>query len=80
MKKLLSVILLLALFCSIVPFAYAEEATPTTQVTETSADEPISTRAEQTEWIYRNNNGVVEKRLWSYTYGKWLTDWIPVWG
>ena len=32
--------------------------------------------AEQTEWVYRIYNGNYEKRLWSHTYGKWLTDWI----
>lgn len=41
-------------------------------------EEAIQTRVEETDWFYRNNNGVIEKRLWSYTYGKWLTDWIPV--
>lgn len=38
----------------------------------------ITTRGEQTEWVYRNNNGVIQKRLWSLTYAKWLTDWINV--
>ena len=38
----------------------------------------IEPRVEQTEWIYRNHNGNLEKRLWSITYGKWLTDWIYV--
>ncbi len=33
-------------------------------------------RVEETEWYYRINNGHYEKRLWSITYGKWLTDWI----
>lgn len=33
---------------------------------------------EQTEWYYRIYNGNIEKRLWSITYGKWLTDWIYV--
>lgn len=32
---------------------------------------------EQTRWYYRDNNGITEKRLWSITYGVWLTDWIP---
>lgn len=37
-----------------------------------------SVQAEETEWFFRINNGRLEKRLWSYTYGKWLTDWIDV--
>lgn len=34
--------------------------------------------AEETEWVYRIHNGYYEKRLWSITYGKWLTDWIVI--
>ncbi len=80
MKKLISLVLLLVLFCSIIPFAYADCSTAPAQMTEPAADDgEISPRAEQTEWFFRNNNGVMEKRLWSYTYGKWLTDWIPAW-
>lgn len=39
--------------------------------------ESISPRVEQTVWYYRTRNGVRERRLWSLTYGKWLTNWIP---
>ncbi len=31
--------------------------------------------AEQTEWKYRVVDGKLQKRLWSLTYGIWLTDW-----
>ena len=40
-------------------------------------NESISSKAEQTIWRYRTHNGKREQRLWSITYGKWLTDWIP---
>ena len=40
--------------------------------------EDTSTRAENTKWYFRDNNGTYEKRLWSITEGVWLTDWIPV--
>lgn len=43
-----------------------------------SEDQIISPQAEQTEWVLRYNNGVLQKRLWSNTYAKWLTDWIDV--
>ncbi len=33
-------------------------------------------RINDTEWIYRDNNGVLEKRLWSRTYAMWMTGWI----
>lgn len=35
----------------------------------------ISIQAEQTQWCYRSYNGRVQKRLWSITEGKWLTEW-----
>lgn len=34
--------------------------------------------AEQVRWYYRTNHGVKEMRLWSITYGEWMTDWVPV--
>lgn len=34
-------------------------------------------RAEQVEWRYRTYKGKKQKRLWSITYEKWLTDWLP---
>lgn len=34
--------------------------------------------AEETTWYYRSVNGKLQKRLWSRTYNKWLTDWIWV--
>lgn len=54
----------------IVSNAYAGEIT-TSAKTATA----VSPRAEQTEWVYRFVNGKLQKRLWSITYGKWLTKW-----
>ena len=36
------------------------------------------TRAEETQWYYRVKDGVLERRLWSLTYERWLTEWEPV--
>ena len=36
----------------------------------------ISPRAKTTVWIHRVYNGKEQMRLWSYTEGRWLTDWI----
>lgn len=49
---------------SVNPIEHAQEGTT------------IEQRAEQTEWFFRYNNGKLQRRLWSKTYGKWLTDWI----
>lgn len=35
-------------------------------------------RAEETEWCFQIVDGQVQRRLWSITYNKWLTDWMPV--
>lgn len=35
-----------------------------------------SVLAEQTVWRTRIYNGKLQKRLWSYTENRWLTDWI----
>ncbi|QHI72481.1 hypothetical protein [Aminipila terrae] len=32
-------------------------------------------RAAETEWRFRTVNGKGQKRLWSITYNKWLTNW-----
>ena len=39
--------------------------------------ESNTVRSEQTQWKYKYVNGVFCKRLWSITYSRWLTDWIP---
>ncbi|MBQ8315567.1 MAG: hypothetical protein IJX95_07495 [Lachnospiraceae bacterium] len=41
-------------------------------------EESASTFAIKTEWVYRFHNGVYQKRLWSSTQNKWLTDWMNV--
>jgi len=70
---------LLGLLCSVVvlntciPMALAVNA-PTGD--EQNAE--IIMRAEETEWRYKKINGAWYKRLWSITYAKWRTDWIPV--
>ncbi|MEA4895793.1 MAG: hypothetical protein VB064_11095 [Oscillospiraceae bacterium] len=38
----------------------------------------ITPQSEETEWVTRYYNGVLQRRLWSITYAKWLTDWINV--
>jgi len=75
MKKLVSLFLALILCLGVSVTAFADYAAPSGDGTDTSASVQ---RAEQTEWVYRIHNGNVEKRLWSRTYAKWLTDWIYV--
>lgn len=41
-------------------------------------EDTISPRKEVTEWKFRMKDNKLQKRLWSVTYNKWLTDWIDV--
>lgn len=34
-------------------------------------------QAEETAICYRTRDGVREMRIWSITYGEWITDWFP---
>ena len=56
--------------------AMALESASVAPIEHVQAGETIEKRAEQTEWAYRYKNGKLQRRLWSITYGKWLTDWI----
>lgn len=74
MKKLISLALAAVLCLSLSATALAGYARP-----DGGTGESVSVlRAEETEWVYRTYNGNIEKRLWSITYSKWLTDWIYV--
>jgi len=74
-KIVISAILVLLICCSFVMPAFAAPyASTPAEITDASN----GARAEKTQWYYRVNNGVVEKRLWSITYEKWLTEWEPV--
>ena len=55
--------------CAVSAFAYTAPPANTT-------NGGASTQAEETQWYFRTHNGVLQKRLWSFTQGKWLTDWI----
>lgn len=56
--------------------AYVAYGADTTAIVSSDLDEIIiSPMAEQTEWMYRNVGDKIQRRLWSLTYGKWLTEW-----
>lgn len=47
------------------------------KIVPNSNAEYITPKASETVWYYRTNNGKKERRLWSITEGKWLTNWMP---
>jgi hypothetical protein len=80
MKKLVSLLLSLILLVSLSVPAFADYANDPaqTKITSTGKD-PGPMRPEETVWYYRTTDtGLFQKRLWSITYGYWLTDWITI--
>lgn len=71
MKKLIaliSAISLLLSFSTVAAFAAPEAPLDNT---------PSISRTEEVTWKYRTlEDGRRQKRLWSITYSRWLTDWI----
>lgn len=77
MKKICALVLALVLCFCLSATAFADVIV-TEPVVENLEETGVEPRAEEVGWKYRVYNGNLEKRLWSYTYGKWLTDWIYV--
>ena len=73
MKKKL---LLLTIFTLTVSNNMDAIAAPSKMLNPITKESQSSPRAEETKWCYRIVNGQLQKRLYSITYGKWLTDWI----
>ena len=76
MKKiLLTVTIALLLSINVLPVNATAEAVSPLAI---SQDNTVSPLSEETVWCNRIHNGVLQKRLWSITYGKWLTEWEDV--
>ena len=80
MKKIVSFVLVLVMCFSFSATAWAamvdtqEEEIPEAMVIP--GDQP---NAEETKWYYRVlDDYYVQRRLWSITYRKWLTDWQTI--
>lgn len=81
MKKLLSLCLAFALLVSLSVPVFADFASipVQTEISSSEKDPGGPMRPEETTWIYRiTESGLLQKRLWSITYGYWLTDWITI--
>lgn len=70
-KRVLAVFV--ALMCTVTLLA-----APVHAYAPPSGEDEAITYSEHVRWYYRDNNGVLEMRLWSITRGIWLTDWVPV--
>lgn len=80
LRKLFTCILAISFVCtSIGGLSFSENAVYASMSSETISIERSNTviepRAEVTEWRYRTVGDRIQKRLFSVTYGKWLTEW-----
>lgn len=77
MKRIFCLLLAVCIFLSLAVTAFADS-----YVEMKNPDEIVirdgGGRPEETQWMYRRWNGLIQARLWSITYGYWLTDWITI--
>lgn len=80
MKRLICFLLTFSLCCSFFSTAFADYPMINNNGTVNSEAAPIAeeSRAEETEWVFRWYDGMIQRRLWSITYGYWLTDWETI--
>lgn len=76
MKKLISLLLSLLVIFNLSITCFADGVTQENLAVQ--SENEIEPRAEETEWIYCTADGYIWKRLWSYTRGIWLTEWIQL--
>jgi hypothetical protein len=82
-KKLTLLMATITVFLILAPTMSVEASSPANM--SSSADVDITTFSipsimsvewEETEWVFATKDGYYWKRLWSLTYGEWLSDWI----
>jgi hypothetical protein len=75
MKKKLAIVVLLGMMASCLPLTAHAQEVDTVENTIT-VTEGVEARTQEVMWVRRTYNGQNQKRLWSLTEAKWLTDWI----
>ncbi len=75
MKKMFLVAMIIMLLSLNVLPVYAAA---NTAVPSAISEDGVAPASEETVWCTRVYNGKVQMRLWSVTYGKWLTEWEDV--
>lgn len=75
-KMMIALLLALVTICNCVG-VMAAEAVPPAQAAAVK-DDGVSPQTEETVWYTRFYEGRWQKRLWSITYRRWLTDWIDI--
>jgi len=79
LKKRLGAFLLIGLITlSYSVTAMASEAAVIAEPINLVETQDITPLVEQTQIFWRTYNGVLQWRVWSLTWGVWLTDWAPL--
>ena len=47
-------------------------------ISEASGQEISTIDTEMTQFYWRTYNGKLQYRVWSITYGRWITDWTDL--
>lgn len=79
MKKIFVIFLLICImaFSFAIP-VMASDAVAKPPISAIVEQVEISPFTEFTQIFWRNHQGQLQMRVWSLTYGRWLTDWIVV--
>lgn len=72
-KALIALVLALATFVGCTGVMAAEAVHPAQPAAV--KDDGVSPQTEETEWYVRWHEGRRQRRLWSITYERWLTEW-----
>ena len=78
MKRLLCTFLAIVLCLTISAPVFAECSSSDATLYEESFVAEEQSRAEETIWYFRCYDGLFQRRLWSITYGYWLTEWETI--
>lgn len=78
MKRILCTILAIVLCLMISAPVFADYSSSNADAYEEAIVTEEQSRAEETMWCFRCYDGLFQRRLWSITYGYWLTEWETI--
>jgi hypothetical protein len=77
MKRIVCLLLVICFVFSLTVVAFADSYSDPDTLDEVVINDGGG-RPEETEWVFRCWNGLLQMRLWSITYGYWLTEWETI--
>jgi len=77
-KRLLMFFIICVMSLSFAAPAMAATTFPTQTICETSGQESSTEETEMTQIYHRWYEGRLQFRVWSITYGRWLTEWTDM--